>query len=207
MGMRIIWIIMVALVCAEAGFAQSTKEYDKYLSRANYAEGYVLNKDSVRKEGLIKDGDAKGSSNARKNFINFVSKRTGKKFKLFPKDLLGYGFYDAQYISTGKRFLQVIELGKNVNLYMQVRDRSFLRTPTTSTSTVGFNLNQKTTFFFRKAGSKEYRKLETYKFKERFGAYFGDCIFLQAKIYNEELKPRDAEEIARLYNDCELVKD
>ena len=61
-----------------------------------------------------------------------------------------------------------------------------------------------TTFYFRKAGSSEFKKVEKHKFKQRFMEYFADCIHLQAKIINGELGHHDAEKIAAIYNGCPL---
>ena len=171
----------------------------------NYWEGYVINKDSVKLEGLIKNENGMSLNDAKKKFINFIAKKNGEKYKLYPKDILGYGIkFQNQYVSSGKLFLQVIKLGKQINLFKHVKDKSFMSAPDAGGMVGSYNQLIKTTYYFQKKGSKQFKKVEKHKFKQRFMEYFADCIHLQSKIINGELGHRQAEEIAAIYNGCPL---
>lgn len=186
------FIMLGNLICA-----QESKKYLKLKSSYKYREGYIIDKDSIKVKGLIKDNLA---SNSKKySIVNFVE-IDGTKKRYYPNDLKGFGYSIYKFVSDKSLFYQIVEIGGDVNLYKNVSEK---RSIVAGVNNMSMSYSSSIERFYLKRKNETTFKLVTKKrFKEEFSKYFEGCDEIVNDILNEKITYKDIRTIVRKYNYC-----
>lgn len=185
------YYILTLLLLTNSLSAQESEKYGKFRNNANYREGYILNKDSIKVTGLFKD-----------NLINYYSQvhfvyQDGTEKKLKPTDIRGFGTPLDFYLSDGESFYKIETIGKKVNLFSKVTE--YQSVPVNG---YGPSNSYKENFYVQKSFEKVFTLVEKKNFSKKFSNYFSDCETLQVKIASKQLTHKDIKAIVNSYNKC-----
>ena len=191
--MRILFIILM-VICFQDLAAQESKKYLKYKDKPEWREGYVVLKDSIKIEGLVKEYPL--NIQKQHSSVLFVN-RNGEKKNYYPNDLFEYGFgYTKKFFSNSSNFFQKVKTGKKVSLY---KIETLERWGTLGSSSPGFT-SQGEYIYFKKNNQYEFKNIRKKNFVKEFSEYFSDCQLLKDKILREELTHKDYKAIMKEYN-------
>ncbi len=197
--MRTITVCAILLLHSiSMAYAQESKTYLKLKSNLKYSEGYVINSDSVKVKGLIKNNIM--DETKLYSIVNFVGV-DGSKKKYHPYEIKGYGFGIENFVSDNISFYKVIQSGKKAGLYFKmisVRNAGFGGPGMAPTAYYTADEN----FYVRKKGTNDFKYVRKRKFVEEFSEYFSNCEKVKLKIQSKELTHKDIESIVREYNNC-----
>ena len=196
--MKLIITLVLLMSTLSIGCAQESKRYLKLKQNTSYWEGYVLNRDSVKITGLVKDNLLNDTK--KYSVVTFVQK-DGTKLKLYPNTIKGYGYSNHSFISNGSSFLENVQHGRRLSLYKNATVTSWSAggapgmAPMTHT-------NVKENFYVKRSNESVFKEVRKKNFKQDFSNYFKDCEEVSNKILNEEYNHKDISEIVRKYNYC-----
>ncbi len=191
--MRIL-IVFTVLFSFTFGYTQDSKKYLKYQSNYNYREGYIVDNNGLKINGLIKD------NNEASQYIKVVFvRKDGQKKTLKPSDISAYGFFRSKFVSDQKQFYEIVNEGTRISLY-KVLQYTFVPFAGQIGSSVGGVRNETKSYYLKKPNEAKYLLLNKKKFKEDLTNYFSNCELLKLKIQNGELTEKDLEKIVYIYN-------
>ncbi|MCB0755033.1 MAG: hypothetical protein KDB98_05530 [Flavobacteriales bacterium] len=216
--------LIIVVILSSNLFAQESNKYYRLKGKWNRLEGYVIDKDSVKIEGLI-TWVAKNSAN-RFNEVKFVDK-TGKSKTYYPETIKGFGYDTLEYISDGNVFFEVVLKGARLNLYRNVTifqswldpHEKYLIPNRDTTSEVligklvtdptsplayppyyGPTINRANDFYLQKVGHSKIKYVDPAEFNAKFAEYFYDCPTLSSRISQKLLNIKDLLQIIKIYN-------
>lgn len=198
--MKIKLLLILALATIQIANAQKESEkYLKFKNNSQYVEGYIINNDSVKIEGLIKAINV--SDYKKYASIIFVYKR-GYKTHYGPAQIKAYGYLNNKFISKEGFFFKEIIIGDRVSLYKGVHYMPMPPTMGPNGTFTGGGSSKATNFYLIRKGDKKFKLVGKFDFKVIYNSYFRDCDELAQKIYHKKLRYRDLKEIVREYNNC-----
>jgi hypothetical protein len=189
---------MTLVLVAHLTYSQEeSKKYLRLKQNLNYRDAYILNRDSVKIDGIIRDNIF---DTHKYSSINFVHKN-GIKRKYFPNEIRGFGYSIYKYESDNSSFYEIVEKGKKVTLYMRksVSTYSVPAGPGMGNVAHSYSTDE---YFLKRPGEKSLMMVKKKDFKKEFSSYFGDCDELTLKILSGELTYKDIKEIVQAYNYC-----
>jgi hypothetical protein len=185
-------VILTLLFASNVIFAQESPIYLKFKKNPRYWDGYVVEKNGEKTWGLIKRQDDDKLSSK----VSIVFK-DGKKKTFNPSHIDGYGYMGRDFVSTGKRFLEVVTQGKRISVYKAI----VVFQNTFGAGGQGMPMmHEAELYYFKKTGDDKFQSFEKSGFKKEIGSYFSDCEMLKDKILSGELTHKDFSKIAYLYN-------
>jgi hypothetical protein len=191
-------LALVIVIFANLSHAQESEKYIKLKQNYSYNEGYILDKDSMKIEGLIKEG---ALSEAKKYaVVNFVHK-DGTRKKYYPADIKGFGHSGDTFVSDNDSFYEIIQTGKKVTLYLNV-SANYWTAPGAPGMAPITHSSIDESFFVKRPNEKAFTLVRKRKFKEDFSKYFADCPAVASNILTGEFTHKDIEEIVSMYNSC-----
>ena len=197
-------------------WAQESKKYNRLKKKWNYLDGYVITKDSVKREGLIK-WVAKSRA-ARFNKVRFISKE-GKSRTYYPETCNGFGYDSLEFVSDQHFFFKVILKTERVNLlktigvyqdgymywngikYVTTSNPSLLDYLSAGTGGLQPNIVKSADLYFQKRGEAKIKQISSENFDQRLSEYFLDCPVLSWKIREKVLTKDDIVRIIQIYNE------
>ena len=196
--MQKLTLLSLFLIISVLGYGQESEKYKKLKTKVKYREGYIINLDSTKVQGLIKTS----LMNDAKIFgvVNFVYK-DGSKANFFPGKILGFGYFGSNFISADKKFYRILIEGRKVNLYERV-----VKNHNVAVGAPGMPSSTYTTssenFYLKKVDEDEFFFVPFFTFRGDLMTYFKDCPELVDAIEARELRRRDLKEMVRRYNYC-----
>jgi 2-polyprenyl-3-methyl-5-hydroxy-6-metoxy-1,4-benzoquinol methylase len=115
--MRTIIIIPFLFLSMQAS-SQDFNSYLKKKEKNNFSTGYIINKDSVKIEGLIKDFSTLNEGRKYLEVV-FITKE-GEKFTYSPTMIKGYGVNGFTFVSFNESFFERVSNGPKVQLYKKL---------------------------------------------------------------------------------------
>lgn len=177
--------------------AQESTEYLKIRDKLNYRDGFIIEKDSTKINGLIRD-DLMNESSLYSG-VEFVYK-DGSKKRFKPADIKGFGTIFHNYISDGESFYKIISTGDKVNLYFKLTQRASSSYGGDGGTT--YMTTSKENFYTCKTIETEIKLVRKKNFIEEFSNYFSDCEKLKVKIISKKVTHKDIKSIVDEYNNC-----
>lgn len=191
-------MLSLLILTAAITQGQESSKYNKLKESVNYREGYILDSDSNKVNGLIKDhllNDAK-----KYTAIVFVH-LDGEKKKYYPSDIKGFGYSMYKFASDNASFYEVVQSGKKVTLFKKLSVDSW-----SAPGAPGMPLKRSYTinedFYVKRDNEKDFKLVRKKKFIEEFSEYFKDCEKIVSKIQSEEYTHKDIKQIVSEYNYC-----
>ena len=191
--MRIL-IVFTVLFSFTFGYTQDSKKYLKYQSNYNYREGYIVDNNGLKINGLIKD------NNEASQYIKVVFvRKDGQKKTLRPSDVIEYGFFRTKFVSDKTQFYQMVNEGTRISSYKVLEYTYGAFAGQNGIPTRGY-INETKSYYLKKSDQSKFHLVSKKKFKEDLTNYFSDCELLKMKIQNSELADKDLEKIVYIYN-------
>jgi hypothetical protein len=187
-------IVISVLFSFTFGYTQDSKKYLKYQSNYNYSEGYIVDNNGLKINGLIKD------NNEASQYIKVVFvRKDGQKKTLRPSDVSEYGFFRSKFVSDKKQFYEIVNEGTRISSY-KVLTYSFVPIAGQNGISAGGSSNETKSYYLKKSNESKFQLVSKKKFKEDLTNYFSECELLKLKIQNGELADKDLEKIVYIYN-------
>jgi hypothetical protein len=185
---------------------EKSEKYNDWVAKPGYHEGYVLNADSNKIEGIVID---QAVSSVK------IILPSGETRRYQASKCKGYGFNLYRFISMGNRFAQVIYDMKSIGIYkrpiISFRGNGSMpmgMTPIGSipVRTVPTTMNRKKgdrfLYYIRKKNEKNFEQVKGVNFANKFSKYFADCPYLHENIKKKTLgsSENDLTAIAAIYD-------
>lgn len=196
--MKLILTVLLISIGTSA-HCQESETYLKFKQNFRYREGYILNMDSVKVEGLIKDNLAEDDK--KYSVVNFVDK-SGKKRKYKPDNIKGYGYSIHNFVSDKFAFYEIVVIGRKASLYKIISKTTWSNPTGVGMSSMTYS-NENESFFVKKINEPSMKLVRKKNFKEEFSKYFGDCEEVVEKIRKEEFTYTQIRQIITKYNYCD----
>jgi hypothetical protein len=180
--------------------SQDSKSYLKNLEKSNFHSGYIINKDSVKIEGLIKEFS---NLNEGRKYLEvvFITKE-GEKINYSPKMIKGYASGGYTFVSFNDSFYERVSNGPKVQLYKKLVSNTYSAPAAPGSFGSQSYKTKNEVFFVKRINDSELIEVKKRKFNEVFAEFFKDCDSLEKKIQNKEYTQKDIKKIVREYNWC-----
>lgn len=189
---RTVLLLLLTFVSIVA-FGQTSKKYEKYLTKYNYDLGYIETRGGHRIEGLIKSPSGLKAYSK----VVFVSKQ-GTKSTYYPSGLKAYGTDYEQYESNRSSFLKVVTKSNGIGLYKMATNTSWSAPGPYGSAPMIYNASS-TNYYTKRSSEVDYVRVRKKKFQATFYSYFSDCPSLQSKIGSEEFTHKNPEKMVKFY--------
>ena len=216
--MRYALLLLIAMLIISFAKGQESENYTKLKNNYNYYEGYIITKDSVKIEGLIKLRlmeeklmeeklmeerlIEKQQMEDSKNFsLIFLVNKDGQKTKYKPADLIEFTYSNKKFVSDKSSFYQIIFAGNKMSLYKHMSSITYNWPGLTGTPGYTFSAITED-LYVKRPHEIAFKPVKKKKFKIEFANYFSDCESIKLNIENETYTVEDIEEIVQNYNWC-----
>jgi hypothetical protein len=173
--------------------AEKAEKYNDWKARPGYHEGYIIDIDSNKVEGIIID---KAASSVK------IVLPSGETRKYSASKCLLYGFDSFRFVPKDGHFIQLLYELKSICVY-----KATGHTPTVSGNagvmiTRNSDLNEVATYYMRRNTEKDFTIVSKVNFASKFSKYFSDCPYLKENIKNKSLgsSENDLTAIAAIYD-------
>lgn len=190
-------IIPVLLLMFFSAHSQESKDYLKNKDKWNYRKGYIINRDSVKIAGLLKQFS--DLNDIKRYFEVVFIPKDGSKISYNPRDIKAYGYSIYTFVSFSDSFYELVNKGSKVELYKKIVDVTHVGYGNPGALTYR---NSNEVFFVRKPSEPKLTEVKKRKFDEVFSLYFEDCPVVGSKILHKEMTEKDIEKIVKEYNWC-----
>jgi hypothetical protein len=196
--MRLIIILFLSFVPNFLTQAQENEKYLKLKRKYNYREGYILDRDSLKIKGLIKENIQ--NETKKYSVVTFVQ-LNGKKSQYHPSEIKGFGYSIYDFVSDGSSFYEVIQSGKRVSLFKHV---SVFRWSTPGAPGMAPAIGSTTdeSLYVKRHNEVRFKEVRRRNFEVEFSAYFKDCKEIVDKIQTKEYTHKNIKQIVTTYNYC-----
>lgn len=177
---------------------QESKKYMKLKRKLQYQEGYIVSKDSIKVEGLIKDQIM--NENKKFSKVTFVQK-DGTKESYFPNEIRGFGYSMYRYVSDSSSFYEILSKTKKIGIYRKLTS-TFYTTPSPFGTFEAINSSTLENLYIKRDSESTFKLVRRRNFIEDFSEYFKDCPEIVEKITTKEYTHKDIKKIVSLYNRC-----
>lgn len=190
--------LALLILSVNLAHSQESKKYLKLKQDYNYREGYILDKDSMKVNGLIK---AHMMNEAKKYSIVTFVQTDGTKKKYYPSGIKGFGYSIYEFVSDNSSFYEVVSKGRKVSLYKNLSVSSWSSpgapgmAPVTYSSTIE-------DLYVKRDNETTFKLVRKKNFAVEFSEYFKDCEEIVNKIIAKEYTHKDIERIVSKYNHC-----
>lgn len=178
--------------------AQESEKYLKLKQNSNYREGYILDRDSLKIKGLIKDNLL---NEAKKYSVVTFVQMNGTTSKYYPSEIKGFGYSINDFVSDGSSFYEIIQRGKRVSLYKNVSVTNW-STPGAPGMAPMNHSSADESFYVKRSDEIHFKEVRKKNFEVEFSLYFKDCEEIVNKIQAKEYTHKDIKQIVSKYNYC-----
>ena len=196
--MKLTFILTLTIFIINLSYGQESKKYLKFKRKDNYIEGYILNKDSIRVEGLIKDNLM---NEAKKYSVVTFVKLDGTKKNYYPSEIKGFGCSLYKLVSNNLSFYEVVNKGKKVSLYKKSYVTSWSAPGAPGMGSMTYSSSNEN-FYVKRDNEAIFKLVRKKNFVEEFSEYFKDCEEIMNKILSKEYTHKDIKRIVSKYNYC-----
>jgi hypothetical protein len=197
--MKSTFVLTLLILAVNLAHSQESKKYLKLKQKINYREGYILDKDSIKVKGLVKDYFV--SELKIYSVVTFVH-LDGTREKYKPNEIKGFGYAIYKFESDDSSFYKVIREGKKVSLYQKLHVTGFSTPEMPGIPSVS-NYSKNEDYYLKKHNETTFNIVNKKNFASEYSTYFGDCEEVANKILSKQYTIENIKRIVVKYNYCD----
>jgi hypothetical protein len=173
---------------------EKSEKYNDWKAKPDYHEGYVIDADSNKIEGIVIDKAALSVK---------IILPSGETRRYYAQKSKGYGFDLYKFVSMGDFFVQVVYDLKTIGVYKRpIITGHGIVSAANAPFTVNGQKGDGFLYYIRKKSEPDFEPVKSINFASKFSKYFSDCPYLKENIKNKSLGSgeNDLTAIAAIYD-------